>query len=239
LTPSVGMGQIEIFGTYHVDRPNKVEQELRDFSEEAEIFFVEQPQDPANVEDWASLLNRNPAMFIAGWILNLFWAIPGFLLTRQFDSVDSYVTRQVAQERNLDIDPVDLNLVPYLSNIWMVWTAISWMWAIFVLATLAFGVALSPKILLVYGFPLTPVFIFSTGILFGFLPIVAFARLSLPKRDGVIAQNIHEDLESMEEIDHGCLVVGRKHIEGVSDELEDRGIMVAKTHDPKFLRRSL
>ncbi|WP_142860784.1 hypothetical protein [Salinigranum halophilum] len=233
------MEQVDLFGTYHIDRPSKVRRELEEFSGGAQVFFTEQAREAADASDWTELLSRNPAMFIAGWGLNLLWGLPGLLLTRRFDTVDSHSTKQVAQKRGLSIEPVDMKIAPQLADVSLLITLASWVWTMFIIAIFASGAAIWPRTPLVYGLPVTGSTILGMGVFFSILPVVLFARMSLSKRDDIMAQNIQEILNSNDRVKRGCLVVGHKHMDGVKHQLESSGIEVGATHKSKFLRSSL
>lgn len=233
------MEQVDLFGTYHIDRPGKVRRELEEFSEGAQVFFTEQAREAADASDWTELLSCNPAMFIAGWGLNLLWGLAGLLLIRRFETVDSHSTKQVAQKRGLSIEPVDMKIVPQMADVSLMITLASWAWTMFIVAVFASGAALWPHTLLVYGFPVTGSTILGMGVAFSILPVVPFAWMSLSKRDEIMAQNIQKILNSNDRVERGCLVVGHKHMDGVKQQLESSGIEVGATHKPKFLRSSL
>ncbi|WP_049907420.1 hypothetical protein [Haloferax elongans] len=233
------MVKVDIFGTYHLDRPQKVEEELRAFSSEADVFFTEAPREEPDKSDWNSLRLRNPTVWIAGKFLNSFWQAGGFLLTRQLDSVDTAVTKKIARERKLQMKPVDETIVRSASDVNPLLSAFSWAWVALTLSVLSFGIALWPNILLVYGIPLSSFFFVSLAVVMGFLPIIPLAYLTLEERNGVIADNIEELLKGEGKPERGCLIVGHKHIDGVVEDLEETAVDVGETHRPKFLRRSL
>ncbi|MFK5604893.1 hypothetical protein [Haloferax volcanii] len=233
------MVKVDIFGTYHLDCPKKVEEELRAFSSEADVFFTEAPREEPDKSDWNSLRLRNPTVWVAGKFLNSFWQAGGYLLTRQRDSVDTAVTKKIARERGLQMTPVDETIVRSASDVNPLLTVFSWMWVALTLSVLAFGITLWPKALLVYGVPLPSGFFVSLSVAMGFIPIIPLAYLTLGERNGVIADNIEEFLKGKGKPERGCLIVGHKHIDGVVEDLEESAVDVGETHRPKFLRRSL
>lgn len=233
------MTQVDIFGTYHIDRPRKVKEELREFSTDAEIFLTEQAKEPASVSEWIELLAWNPAMFISGWCLNFFWGVLGFLLTRRFDSVDGVATKKIAKERGIPIEPVDMDVVREMSDVGALFTACSWIWGLFVVTVLSFGIGVHPAVFIVYGYPASGPFFVLSAYLLGLLPVVAWAKTSLQARDEVMAKNIEQVLDSRDDIERACLVVGHEHADGIANELRDRDFEVDEPFQTEFFRQSL
>jgi len=60
---------------------------------------------------------RNPAFYLTGVILQLAWGTIGLILTRQFDSFDAIATEKVAREKDLDVEPVDMNIPRKVSEV--------------------------------------------------------------------------------------------------------------------------
>jgi hypothetical protein len=221
------MAEVDAFGTLHVDRLGKVTDELNEFADEADVLFVEGPREEPDNSDELGMLLRNPALYLTGIILDLFWGILGFLLTRQFKPVDGVATERVAQRKELDIEPVDLNLPRRASEVGFAVTVFSWFWfaisaVIFVLGVLASSIG---------------VLIFALAV--GFLPVVPFAYWTLSERDEVMAENIEQILLTNDDLDRGCLVAGRGHMDGVITELEESDVEVSQAHKSEWLRRSL
>lgn len=232
------MARVDIFGTYHIDRPKKVEEELREFSSEVEIFFTEEPQEEADQSDWKTLRIHNPTVWIAGLLLNFFWRTGGFLLTRRFNPVDAVVSKKIARERGLEVLPVDETIVKRASEVSLLLTVFSWIWVALTMVVVAFAIVLWPKTLLVYDLPLSSVFFVSSAVMMGFIPVVPLAYLTLEERNDVIADNIENILQERGEPSRGCLIVGHKHLDGVVEALEERAVDVGKTHKPKFFRKT-
>lgn len=218
------MVQVDVFGTYHIDRPGKMKKELRDISTDAEVFFAELPREETKTSHEIQLLFRNPTLRITGWILNGFWGVFGFLLTGQFDSVDAFVTREVAHERSMEVEPVDLNLVRRASNIALPLTVASWIWFLLIVCVFVFGVFLWSDFYII------------SAVAMGFLPLLPFAYSTLSERDSEMAKNIEDILTSRDDVSRGCLVVGHKHMDGVIEELEKNNVEIGEKHKPKFFR---
>lgn len=231
------MAKVDIFGTYHIDRPQKVEEELRDFSSEANIFFTEEPREEAAQSDWITLQLRNPTVWVAARFLNVFWGILGFILSQEYDSIDSIATRKIARERDIEMVPVDATIVQRESEVSLIITIFSWFWVFLTALVLVFAVLLWPKSLIVYGIPLSPIFFGSFAMAMSFIPVVPLAYLTLDERNDVIAGNIEKIFDERADLTRGCLVVGHKHIDGVVEALENSSVEVDNTHKPKFFRR--
>jgi hypothetical protein len=231
------MPQIDIFGTFHIDRPEKVKRELSEFSNEVDVFFSEEARVDTELSEHELLL-RNPTFWFVGILVDLFWGIPGFLLTRQFDPVDAVITDEVAKEQNICIKPVDAHLAGRLTNIPLVLTVASWLWFLMTVSVFIFGLSLWSKSVLLFGIPLSTRFFATLAIAIGFLPVVPFAYYSLSDRDSKMAENIESILNDSDDLNRGCLIVGHKHINGVVEELEDSSIRVGKVYKPKFFRRN-
>lgn len=229
------MAGVDVFGTVHIDRPNKVREELSEFSESAEIFFIESPRE-VDSSDLGNLLRRNPALWITSWILHVVWGLPGFLLTRNFESIDSSVTREVAESRNLDIEPVDLNLMRRASDVNRYVTGLSWFWVCLIPIVVTYGFMTSPIFLGPVSFG--PVFFAGLAVLMGFLPIAPFAHFTLEERDEETVENIENLLSERDDVQKGCLIVGHKHMDGIVEELEESTVTVGEKHRSKFLRKS-
>jgi hypothetical protein len=116
------MAEVDAFGTLHVDRLSKVTGELDEFADDADVLFVEGPREEPDNSDDLGMLLRNPALYLTGIILDWFWGLLGFFLTRQFKPVDGVATETVAQRKELDIEPVDLNLPRRASEVGLVVT---------------------------------------------------------------------------------------------------------------------
>lgn len=221
------MAEVDAFGTLHVDRLSKVTDELDEFVDDADVLFVEGPREEPDTSDKLGMVLRNPALYLTGIILDWFWGILGFLLTRRFQPVDAVATETVAQRKELDIEPVDLNLPRRASEVGPVVTVFSWLWfaiaaVVFVLGVLASSIG---------------ALIFAVAV--GFLPAVPFAYWTLSERDEVMAENIEEILSTNDNLDRGCLVAGGGHMDGVVEKLEESDVEVSQVHKSKWLRRSL
>jgi len=221
------MAEIDAFGTLHVDRLSKVTNELDKVSDDADVLFIEGPRKEPDTSDELDMLLRNPALYLTGIILDWFWGILGFLLTRQFKPVDRVATETVAQKKELNIEPVDLNLPRRASDIGLTITIFSWLWSVMAIIIFVLGV-LATSI---------GVLIFTIAV--GFLPVVPFAYWTLSERDKVMAENIEEILSNNDNLSKGCLVAGRGHIDGVIEELEESDVEVSQIHKSNWVRRSL
>ena len=221
------MAEVDTFGTLHVDRLSKVTNELGEFAQDADVLFVEGPRDPPDNSDELGMLLRNPALYLTGTILDWFWGILGFIFTRHFKPVDMVATETVAQKKEIDIEPVDLNLPRRTSEVGLAVTAFSWLWFTIAVGIFMLGVVASTIEILVLA----------TAV--GFLPIVPFAYWTLSERDEVMAENIEEILAANDEFNRGCFVAGRRHMAGVVEQLEESDVEVSKVHKSKWLRRSL
>lgn len=220
------MGDVDLFGTYHIDRPKKVNEELSAFCDGADVFFVEAPREEATVDDERALLIRNPVFWITAWLVDLAWGLPGLALTGRLGPVDGYVTDIVAREQDINIEPVDMSLVRRAGEVGL-WASVT-SWILLLLAIFLFGLGVA--------FPSSDLIIWAVVV--ALAPVVPFAYRTLPERDETMAENIVEILAKDDSVQRGCLVVGHKHMSGVKDELEERGVEVGKIHDPKFFRRS-
>lgn len=233
------MTKVDIFGTYHLDRPAKVEEELRMFASEADVFFTEEPRVETSKSAWNRLRLYNPAAWIAGRLLNSLWQAVGFLFTRQFGPVDAVVAQRVAHERDIRMVPVDANLAHRASEVNRRLTGFSWLWALLTIFVVFVGVVGWPQLPTMYGISPSPTFLISSGVLMGFLPIVPIAYLTLDERNETIVENIETFLEEQENATRGCLVVGHKHIDGVVEALDESAVEVGRRHKPEFFRKSL
>lgn len=221
------MTEVDGFGTLHIDRPNKVRAELTEFSDGVSVFFVEGPRNEPNEADERRLILRNPIMWVTGWILEVMWGSLGFLLTRRWGPVDGYVTDRVSQEQDIEIEPVDLNLVRRASDVSIWITLLSWIVLLLAFVLFSLAVLWTSWILTVWA------------IVVGFAPVVPFGFGTLSERDEEMANNIEDILSNRENVQRSCLIVGRRHMDGVMDELADKDIKVGQIHKSKFLRRNL
>lgn len=222
------MAELLAFGTFHVDRPKKVEDELGEIAEGVDVLFVEIPrtkQDDDNNK--LDLLIRNPMMLIAGVFLSLFWSLFGIVLTGTWRSVDAHAVDIVSTKHDIDVEPVDMNIVNHACDVSLLRTIFSWL------------VFVSSISLLVYGAASASISLILLGIIFGFAPASIFARRTLSERDRRMCENVSEILASDDNIDVGCLICGNGHIDGITDQLVESEITVSKVHKSKFLRRSL
>jgi pheromone shutdown protein TraB len=73
----------------------------------------------------------------------------------------------------------------------------------------------------------------------GFLSVVPFAYWTLSERDEVMAENIEEILATNDGFNRGCLVAGRRDMDGVVEQLEESDVEVSQVHKSNWLRRSL
>ena len=218
------MTECKCFGTTHVDYPRKVTDELREFADDADILFIESPRG----DDYEyEMIVRNPALYITGVTLECIWAMLGFILTWQFTTVDTAVTKKVAQENNLDIEPVDMNIPRKMSEVSPIVTVVSWLWT---------GVVAFVFVLSVWY---TSIVVLGYAVLFALLPTLPFSQLTLSERDKVMAENIEEILSTDDKIKKGCFVAGRDHIDGVEKQLEESSVQVTQTFKSKWLRHSL
>jgi hypothetical protein len=233
------MSRVDIFGSYHVDRPSKVRAELSEFSAGADVFFTEDPREDPNADETPNVETRNPAFWLMARLVDVVWGVIGFLLTRQFRSVDAAVTRQVAQNRDIPIEPVDKDLTTAASIVSLPVTILSWLWFVLVLVVAAFAVATYPFALLVFGLPVPWTFFGGMSVLLGFGPVAPFALLTVSDRDRAMAANIEEILTERGEINKGVLVVGDRHVEGVVAELEDGPVEVGETHSSTLFMRTM
>lgn len=228
------MSDLRLFGTTHIDRPRKLKHELYEFTEEVDFLMSEHPREEPDYSDLLMVLIRNPSILIMGWILDVIWGVPGFLLTRNFGPLDATVTTTVARERGLDVEPVDMNLRQRASEVNILITILSWLWGGVTVLTLLFGF-----LLLLAGQFYVSVVVIVAAVVVGFAPVVPFALGTLSERDDVMAKNIEGVLTERGSSQTGCLVVGRGHLDGINTNLEDRGMEVGESHKSKFLRRSL
>lgn len=220
------MSELDIFGTFHIDRPSKVKRELEDFCEDADVLFIESPRNRPNESDEREMLIRNPIFWITGWILEIAWGLLGFVLTGRYGPVDGYATDKVSNEKKIKTEPVDMNLVRRVSEVSIYVTVFSWIWLILTLGLFVIGVwLLAPNIII-------------WSVLFGLLPIVPLAFGTASERDKLMAENIHQVFSKQENVKQGCLIVGQCHIEGVIEELEDSNVEIGETHKSKFLRQN-
>jgi hypothetical protein len=221
------MAEFEAFGTAHVDRPSKVAEELSEFADDADVLFIESPRSDADDSHEYNMLIRNPALYLTAIILEAVWGIIGFILTRQFDPVDRVVTKKVAREMGVDIEPVDLDIPRKMSEVHPIITVLSWLWIVLVALVAVLGILEWSTTIIAYA------------VVLGFVPILPFAELTLSERDEVMAENIEQILSTNDDVSKGCLIAGRDHLDGVEEELEASDIQVSQTFKSKWLRRSL
>lgn len=228
------MPKINLFGTTHIDRPQKLKNELFEFCEDTDYLMSEHPREDPDFSDTLRVLIRNPSILIMGWILDVIWGVPGFLLTKRFGPLDTTVTNSVAHERGLDVEPVDMNLRKRASEVNILITLLSWIWAGVTMVAFLLG------FLLVFtGQFFVALVMIVAGVAAGFAPVVPFALGTLSERDIVMAKNIKEVSTERGSSQIGCLVVGRGHLDGIKEHLEDHSVKVGEFHKSKFLRRSL
>lgn len=220
------MAEFEAFGTTHVDRPSKVAEELSEFTDD-DVLFIESPRSDADDSHEYNMLIRNPALYLTAIILEAVWGIIGFILTRQFDPVDRVVTKKVAREMGVDIEPVDLDIPRKMSEVHPIITVLSWLWIVLVALVAVLGILEWSTTIIAYA------------VVLGFVPILPFAELTLSERDEVMAENIEQILSTNDDVSKGCLIAGRDHLDGVEEELEASDIQVSQTFKSKWLRRSL
>lgn len=234
------MTRIDLFGTIRLDRPAKLRAELENFSQEADVFFVGEPSDAPTGEDRRRLLLRHPSVYLVGKLLALVWAIPGLLLTRQFDAVDRVVTDRVAADHGIRVEPVGLSLVRAAGDVSPVESVLSWfqfsVTALFLLSSVVLfaGQLLVPTLL-----PgVSPLTLGACGFVVGFLPAAFLARDTLSARNEAMADNVERIVSRRDDVDVGCLVVGYTHVPGVKQQLQQRDAEVGRTHSSKFCRRN-
>lgn len=221
------MAEFEAFGTTHVDRPSKVAEELSEFADDADVLFIESPRSDADDSHEYNMLIRNPALYLTAIVLEAVWGIIGFILTRQFDPVDRVVTKKVAREKGVDIEPVDLDIPRKMSEVHLVVTVLSWLWIALVALVAVLGILEWSTTIIAYA------------VVLGFVPILPFAELTLSDRDEVMAENIEQILSTNDDVSKGCLIAGRDHLDGVEEQLEASDIQVSQMFKSKWLRRSL
>ena len=227
------MTRVDIFGTLHIDRPRKVKIEIDEFLGDVDVVFVEEPKIPSTPADEKDLLLRNPIMRITGSILNVFWGALGFLMTRHFGPVDRFIVDEFAEKQDVEIEPVDLNLVRRAADVSLPTTIGSWAWFVLTILLFAWG-------FLALLFDVTAslnILLFAAAI--GFIPVAPFARLTLADRDREMAKNIEDAIRDRDDIDSACLVVGRGHMSGVVEKLEEKDVEIGDTYKSKWLRRGL
>lgn len=171
------------------------------------------------------MILRNPVIWLTGWIVEFAWGLLGLLLTRSWGAVDGYVTEAVSQDRHIDIERVDMNLVRRASDVPFWLTVLSWLLLLIAIGLFGFGLLVSIQFAII-------------GVVVGFAPVVPFAFGTLSERDELIAENIRNVFSSRDDVQHGCLVVGRRHMPGVIDELKDTEVDVVDIHKSKSLRRN-
>jgi pheromone shutdown protein TraB len=75
--------------------------------------------------------------------------------------------------------------------------------------------------------------------LLGLLPTLPLARITLEGRDTAMGENIQKVLDSRNDVQRGCLVVGRGHLPGAEEALKSSEIELGRIHKSAFLRESL
>lgn len=230
------MPQIGIFGTYHVDKPSKVKEELSEFADDIDVIFIESPEDEVEIQGQVEYLLRNPSLWLGSWLISLLWSTIGFILTRQRDSVDGYVARQVAKEKEVDIVPVDMNIVADLSDVRILVTVLSWIWFIFAVSSLVSTVSGLTSLVQFQLFGADVIESVLIFLLIGLLPVVTWAYTTDSERNKIMSENITKHLCENDSLENGCLVVGNDHLE-IQDNLKDTPVKVNKTHKSKWLRK--
>lgn len=230
------MPQIGIFGTYHVDKPSKVKEELSEFADDIDVIFIESPEDEVETQGQVEYLLRNPSLWLGSWLISLLWSTIGFILTRQRDSVDGYVARQVAKEKEVDIVPVDMNIVADLSDVRILVTVLSWIWFIFAVSSLVSTVSGLTSLVQFQLFGADVIESVLIFLLIGLLPVVTWAYTTDSERNKIMSENITKHLCENDSLENGCLVVGNDHLE-IQDNLKDTPVKVNKTHKSKWLRK--
>lgn len=230
------MPQIGIFGTYHVDKPSKVKEELSEFADDIDVIFIESPEDEVEIQGQVEYLLRNPSLWLGSWLISLLWSTIGFILTRQRDSVDGYVARQVAKEKEVDIVPVDMNIVADLSDVRILVTVLSWIWFIFAVSSLVSTVSGLTSLVQFQLFGADVIESVLIFLLIGLLPVVTWAYTTDSERNKIMSENITKHLCENDSLENGCLVVGNDHLE-IQDNLKDTPVEVNKTHKSKWLRK--
>lgn len=230
------MPQIGIFGTYHVDKPSKVKEELSEFADDIDVIFIESPEDEVEIQGQVEYLLRNPSLWLGSWLISLLWSTFGFILTRQRDSVDGYVARQVAKEKEVDIVPVDMNIVADLSDVRILVTVLSWIWFIFAVSSLVSTVSGLTSLVQFQLFGADVIESVLIFLLIGLLPVVTWAYTTDSERNKIMSENITKHLCENDSLENGCLVVGNDHLE-IQDNLKDTPVKVNKTHKSKWLRK--
>lgn len=230
------MPQIGIFGTYHVDKPSKVKEELSEFADDIDVIFIESPEDEVEIQGQVEYLLRNPSLWLGSWLISLLWSTIGFILTRQRDSVDGYVARQVAKEKEVDIVPVDMNIVADLSDVRILVTVLSWIWFIFAISSLVSTVSGLTSLVQFQLFGADVIESVLIFLLIGLLPVVTWAYTTDSERNKIMSENITKHLCENDSLENGCLVVGNDHLE-IQDNLKDTPVEVNKTHKSKWLRK--
>lgn len=230
------MPQIGIFGTYHIDKPSKVKEELSEFVDDIDVIFIESPEDEVEIQGQVEYLLRNPSLWLGSWLISLLWSTFGFILTRQRDSVDGYVARQVAKEKEVDIVPVDMNIVADLSDVRILVTVLSWIWFIFAVSSLVSTVSSLTSLVQFQLFGADVIESVLIFLLIGLLPVVTWAYTTDSERNKIMSENITKHLCENDSLENGCLVVGNDHLE-IQDNLKDTPVKVNKTHKSKWLRK--
>jgi hypothetical protein len=235
------VSKVDIFGTVHFDRPQKVQDELQEFARDADVLFSEDAGNQPTPADLRKLFFRNPSIYLMGKAVKWFWTIVSFPLVCKLDSVDSVVTERVADELNIAVIPVDKSMVHAESDVTNKTALISWVWAIIILLVFssAVTVAVQQQLTDAVSPTLSPVLLALSAFVLAFLPSVSFAQRTLSERNDAIADNIEQFLISKEDADRGCLVVGRGHVSGVKKRLESSEVEVGEIHKSRIFRQSL
>lgn len=96
------------FGVIHVDDPEKVTRELREFAADADAIFIEHPSDPLNALEYVELLVRAPLYVFGMLALQVVAYSPLYLLfNRDLFQTELVAARRIVEDADLPLHAVD------------------------------------------------------------------------------------------------------------------------------------
>ncbi|EMA36729.1 RDD family protein [Halococcus hamelinensis] len=143
--------RLDLFGTIHFDRLSKVEDELRDYVQEADAdaVFVEWPTDSITRRMAVRAAIRVPLVLLGGVVLNVIRSPYYLLFNRRFDSTEHVATERLSPET--PVHRVDRSLVSVMAESGPLAIALSWFVLIAFLVVAPIQTAVTVGVLLAVG----------------------------------------------------------------------------------------
>lgn len=250
------------FGVIHLDRPGKVRDELAAFADGADAIFIEASQDQVSVRRLVGICLRAPFLMVGLATLRLYFYSPLFaLFNRDLFQTELLVAARVADERDIDLHPVDEGMISRLGTAGPLGSVLNWTAVAAAVTVQPTAVAVTVPFTLVGGF--APLYArrydryLSDGlaalalvggvvlellavqstlfVALALLATVVFAVRTVGPRNDVMLDRI-ESVSTEEGYDHAVHVSGKGHLGGLVRGARQREVAVPRAHVSKWLR---